>query len=562
MLDLLSLTVILPLLGAGGIALLSLLYARVNVKRGYGGAAFALLPVATVLVAAIIVVTSGAGARVSLSSLYPSALAESLVELRWDSVLWPLGLALSVSTGALLLAAGGQRRRSAHDAATVLVLLAAGLAALWSGNPLTTIVCWSVYDFALVLGWIVLGGERRESLRVLIPGTVAVLLLWAGVIVAGGGIGSVPWPLMPAGGGQAAIWMLAGLFRIGAYPLHVWVPRTMREVSPLSAAVLLSPLLGWGLWVRLAVVGEANLPIRSWMVVPAVLTLFAGGLLAWTADSIRQSRRWIGLGVNGSVLLATVVTFVGREADGSNLVVPGMMLGAVGWTLGMTLLFVGEGLSLGGGQGGGVRLRSVPSIIGAFSLIGVPATAGFAGVSLVMSDQARAGGYGLIVGVFLGQLLLGASVIRWLMGTGSATEMGRGRLSRVAQWAAMGCLCISIIVVGIMPGRLVSGLGSSPGASVDSLLAAPSLSGWLVWVGATLLGVGAAWLDRGFRARMSLWLMAVHDAISLDWAYGLLVGAMEQGFRLIRVVDAILGGRAAIIWSSVILLIFLLMGDW
>ena len=559
MLGLLSLTVILPLLSAGGIGLLSVLSSRLDVKKGYLRIAVAFLPAATVLVAAGIVVAAGAGARLSLSSFYPSTLAEALIELRWDSVLWPLGLALSVGTGTLLLAAGGRRQGATGLAVAVLVLLAAALAALWSGNPLTTIVCWSFHDLVLTLTWMLVGRNPREGLRVLAVGAVSGLLLWAGAVSGGGGIGSVSWGLIPVGGRKLAIWMLAGFLRIGAYPLHLWVPRDVRKVTPLNAVVLLSPLIGWGLWVRLASLGDGGLPIGSWMVVPGVLTLLIGAVLAWTAGSANESCRWIAMGVNGSVLLATVLMVVGDENAGG-LVASEMTLGVVGWVLGTSMLYLGGGIDLERGLVGSGLLKTIPTVVGAMSLIGVPATAGFASVYLLMSGQVN-GGWPLIVGVFLGQLFLAASIIRWLVGSTPATGGRSGSLGRIVNEAALGCLSVVIIAAGILPRPLVSGLGSVDVPSLGSMAATPGLRAWLLWAGAIIIGAGAAWADRKIRPRVSLWLDAVHDAVLLDWVYRLVSGAMEQGFALLRVIDGILGGRAALIWSAVILMILVLIGD-
>jgi len=560
MVNLLSLTVILPLLGAGGILLLSNLLSKVESKRDYLRVLVGLFPIVIVVLASVIVLTGGAAGRISLSSLYPSLLAESAVELRWNSNLWPLGLGLSVGSGCLLLAAGARWERSDRLVPVVLGLLGAGLASLWSGNPLTTIVCWALYDLLLALGWMAVGGDRREALRALIAGLCAGLLLWVGVVTTGGGIGSVAWALLPPGGPKMMLWLVAGLVRIGAYPLHVWVPREIESSSPANAVLLLSPLLGWGLWIRLASVGDGNLPVAAWMIAPALLTLLGGSILAWTENRAEMSRRWIAMAGNGVVLLAAVLAHLrGTEVGAPAPALPsGMTFGALGWTLSTTLLFLAGGIDLRKGVDQGYLPWAVPSLLLVLSLLGVPLTAGFVGTSSAVAEAAGTGANVLLVGVFMAYVLLSASVVRWLLGADRIDAGEGGVFGRVAYGTGLGGMTVALILCGLLPVRLFSGRWFSTGLTLPALLSGPSLGGWVMWVGAVLLGGAVGWLDPRFRPRLSLWLDAIHDVVQLEWAYALVGGAMEQGLGLVRVVDAVLGGRAAMLWSLVFLLVIVL----
>mgnify|MGYP006301338933 CR=1 FL=1 len=51
----------------------------------------------------------------------------------------------------------------------------------------------------------------------------------------------------------------------------------------------------------------------------------------------------------------------------------------------------------------------------------------------------------------------------------------------------------------------------------------------------------------------------VHDVVLLDWVYEWLAGALEKGFGLLRAVDDVLGGRGALLWAVVLLLILVLL---
>lgn len=557
----LALTVGLPLLGAGGIFLLSFLFSRLDIKRWHVRILMAIPAIAIIVLASILVFEGGRASRISLSSLYPSLLVESAVEMRWDAALWPLGLSLSISVGSLILAAQGRGDQRFHLVAVLLLSLATGLAALWSANPLTTIVCWAFYDAILVLGQISSGGSAQDAVRSLALGTGAGLCLWAGILVAGGGIGSVPWALMPPGGAKMTIWMLAGLLRLGAYPLHLFFPRHIHSTSPLAAVSLLSPVLGWGLWIRLALVSGQALPVGTWMVIPALLTLLGGAVLGWTANSSEESRSWVSIGANGAVLLATVLASSWDESPGAGgPVVSTMTLGAAGWMLGTTMLFLGDGFELEQGLRSHTLLRSIPLFIGALSLIGVPGTVGFAGESALLRELGRADRWALGLGFSIGHVFLVATVLRWLFTSDVANPSGDSLLGKVVYGVALVSLAVPLVVGGIVPNRLLGGTTSSSVPSLKSLLAAPGLIGWLLWGASLLLGGIVAWLDANLRPRISLWLDALHDVLSLEWAYELLTGAVEQGFGLLRVVDEVLGGRGALLWSCIILLVLILMG--
>ena len=308
-------------------------------------------------------------------------------------------------------------------------------------------------------------------------------------------------------------------------------------------------------------VGDGSLPVATWMVVPALLTLVGGGILAWTENEALRSRRWIGMTGNGVILVAGILGQLrGMEAGAAALAFPwGTMMAALGWTLSTTMLFVAGGVDL---RGGTERERwpwAVPSLIGSLSVMGAPLTAGFVGVSSALAEASRTGGWILVAGSFVGHALLSASTMRWLLSSDPIDVKDQGLFGKIAYGTSLGGLAVTLVFLGVMPARVLVGDGFSGGVTLQSILAAFPLTGWLMWGGGVLVGGVAAWLDQRFRPRVSLWLDALHDVVLLEWGYGLVAGALEQGLGLVRVVDSILGGRAAMLWSSVFLLIVVLM---
>jgi hypothetical protein len=126
----------------------------------------------------------------------------------------------------------------------------------------------------------------------------------------------------------------------------------------------------------------------------------------------------------------------------------------------------------------------------------------------------------------------------------------------MARGAGLILPALLLVAIGVSPALLVAG---SSRLSLRFLLSGPGLLGWLLWGAALLLGSILAWQDATLRPRVSLWLDVLQDAVRLDWAFAVLGGAFEQGLSVLRAVDDVLGGRGALIWSSIILLLLILV---
>jgi hypothetical protein len=113
-----------------------------------------------------------------------------------------------------------------------------------------------------------------------------------------------------------------------------------------------------------------------------------------------------------------------------------------------------------------------------------------------------------------------------------------------------------LVAVGAAPPLLFAG---STQLSLRFLLTEPGLIGWLLWGGALLIGGILGWQDAYLRPRVSLSLDVLQDILRLDWAWALLVGALEQGLTVLRAVDDVLGGRGALLWSFIMLLLLILV---
>jgi len=561
MLDLLVLTVLLPLCGAGCLLVLSRFISRLRLKLVRLGVSVLACGIAVGVLGIVLLLRTQAEGTTAVSLWDSSLLAESAIRLGLDRWLWSLGLALSLATCSFLLAEIDRGPDSSFVGGGVtLALLGAGLAAIWSANPLTTLISWGLYDLILMLGEIASGSRSGLAVRRFAFGSLSVLCLWAGVQAAGNGTGSVQWSFMPPGGAKMTLWVLAGLLRLGAYPFHFSIPLADAASVPVAAG-LLAPGMGWTLWMRLVLVDGGVLAHNAWLLAPAAMTLVVGGLLGWAAEAPMERRAWIGMGISGAAMLAVVVAsgLATGEGSGGNIVLPIMTLGATGWLLSVPVIALGGNVDTRPLSRRWSWLPTGMSVLGAVHLVGLPPTMGFAAQSLLMRGLATTTPWGWTVGAFVGQLFLVAAVARWLAPTLPPGRLCRGEhslLSRMLQGAALTCPVLLIIGGGLFPMLLV---GSSAGQPLESLMAGPGATSWLLWAVALILGALLGWQDTYVRRRVSLWLNVLHDFVRLDWALVLLVGALEQGLAVLRAVDDVLGGRGALLWALIMLLLAILV---
>ncbi len=555
MLNLLSATVVLPLLGAGGVLLAAFLLAKLDVGRPRIYALLVALALASATFILVCALRLGRDAPGMLSSASPLILAQSVVRFQAHPTLWALAAVSSLAFSSLLLAElGRQPGISLPFTPIPLLLLALTLGALWSANPLTMIVLWAFYDLAYLLAQIVVDGGSGVCGRSMAVSTVATVLLWTGVLVAGDGTGVVQWSLIPGGGAKMTVWMVAGLLRIGVYPFHFATPSRVERTSPLAGVLLLSPVIGWGLLARLALINDGALPVANWLTIVATATVVGGAILAWTARSARDTGPWLGTAVTGAVLLASNLmsqTGPGPGA-GAGRSLSGLTWGATTWILVMTLFLLAGGLVPPPSWRRWEIPYVVPALIAALWTISLPLTLGISGYLRALAPRS----WGFTAGLFVGQLFLAAAVGRWLFPAGGSADGDMSRLRWVSAGAALLVPGLALIGVGLAPDLLSP---YAPGISPLVMVREAGPIGWLLWAGAVGLGTALGWYDRHIRSTLSSWVDGLHDLLLLDWGYRLSAGAVDQGFAVVRTIDDILAGRGALLWSFVLFLSLILL---
>jgi len=534
------LTIILPLLGAGGTLGLSLV-PRVRLYTRY----IALMAVG--LTTILILMSRWVEPVVVIPSLWqPSLLFGTTPTLQSDVTMQPLALALALVTGsAILVALSRTEEPYPQLTATLLALLAAGVAALWSANILTLVIVWAIYDLLQAAAYIAAGVSVRTAVRGLVSGGLATLLLWGGALLSDGGADSKLWSLMTLSGAQLTLWAMAGILRLRVYPLHLSAPDDLDTVPSLAAPLLLSPVLGWGLWFRLATADGGFIPGDTWALVVAAVTLAVGGFLAWSCESPNRILPWAGMGVTGAVLLAA-----GLAGQSAAAVITA---GSLAWALGVSVLFLKNSLSAGLQRK--APWWSIPSLVGALSLLGVPFTLGFVTQATLIGGVAQGGYLGWGIAFFLGNLFLVPSLVRWLL-TPSSSPVPNRRWLVMARGVGLGLPALLLVVTGLHP-PLLSGGVLVP--SLGPLFAMPGLTGWLLWTISLAGGGVLAWQDRALRPKIGLLLSSIRGLLRLEWIYEAVVGALDRGLSVLRVVDEVVGGAGTLLWSWLLFLLLVLI---
>ncbi len=536
------LTIILPLLGAGGILGLSL------VPRARALTRYIALMVAGITTILILTFTWVEPVTTVVISLWqPSLLFGAALALRPDVIMQPLALVLALITcSAILVGLGRAEEPHPRLAATLLALLSAGLAALWAANLLTMIIIWAIYDLLHAAGRIAAGGSGRTAVRSLILGYLATLALWSGVLLANGGAGSELWSLVALSGAPLTLWVVAGLLRLWVYPLHLSTPDDLGAAQSLAAPLLLGPVIGWGLWLRLVQANGGSIPGNTWVTIVAAVTLAVGGFLAWSCESPRRMLPWIGMGVSGAVLLTA-----GLARDSAITVIAA---DSVAWALGLAVLLLSDGLPRE------ALWWNIPPLVGALALMGVVLTLGFVADEILIGDLTQGGSPGWGGAFFVGCLFLVPSLVRWLLLRPSSPfprKEGGWGIRSVARGVGLGVPAL-LLILAILPPSLLTDDFLVP--SLSPLFATPGLTGWLL-LAVSLAGGGVlAWQERNLRPKIQLFLSAAHDLLRLEWLYDAVAGALDRGLSMLRAAGEVVGGAGALLWSW--LLFFLLLLVW
>ncbi len=449
----------------------------------------------------------------SLFGLFPVLVA--------DRIVWPLALAWAgaVAGSALVQMGRPQPLRLAIGAA-VLAMLAFGLGALWGENLLTVLLAWAGFDLAWGIGMASAGLPGERVARGVGGGVVATAALWMGALSLEKMGNGLSWSLMASDGWAGSFLLLAALVRLGVYPFHFTVPTEMRRGRPLTVALLMEPLLAWGLLARMSWQAGISIPGEVVLEVLAAATFVVGGFLAWSTADPDQRTIWIGMAAAGGVFWAGL--HAGHAAGAA------WAAGGAAWVLGLTLLYLGRGWERT------APIWTAASVLGGLALLAAPLTSG--GV-LSPPDV-------LMAILFpLGQALLTAAVAKEILRR-IAWEEPVDSLPAIAQMVGLAVPVVALILAW----------GAAPKV-------APTLMGWGAWIAGTLLGGGLLALEL---LRFRTWtrpraLQMVAEALRPEWAGRLLINSLGRLTGFLDAVADVAEGPGAVLWALATFLLILVV---
>lgn len=483
-------------------------------------------------------------AEAIVSFWQPLVLSGIPVSLRLDGMTWLYALALTVLALAALLTGlsrpGGRRTASRGF---ILLLLAAGLAAVLSSNLLTLCLSWTFLD-VMFLGAIALTEERERvsehTTFALAANGLATLLVWIVALLGMRDGASQYLHLFSFSAAQTALLAVAGVVRLGLYPLHLWLPAELDLRPGLSTLLHLAPATaGLSLLSQLVLAVRGDLPLHNPLTYAAGAALIVGAILAWGQDEPGRALSFIVLAQIGLVVLGG--TWGGQEAA-LTLVAEGLVL-----VLSAGVLFLSRGHDLER------PMWSLPGGVAGAALLGIPLTLGFVGRSALYAAWWSAGAWLLLGLSGIGHALLLATVLRLLLRPVTSPLPPSPVVQGLGAVGLAG-LVVPLLVFGLVPDRLAAWLGVTPLSLVQGLARMPVV-GWVTW--GLGLGLGAALWQRdvqvrGVRKQLRPLLMAL---FSLRWLYRAVAGLVEVVSRAVRALALLLEGEGALLWVLVVLVL-------
>ena len=480
-----------------------------------------------------------------LSRLRPSTFFGTILAIEASRPMWPLVAATCCAAlGAALVQLSRRAQPSLLLGVVTLGILVTVVGGLWAGNLLTMLVFWGAFDLAWTLGMVVSGASAQRVALGSGVSMMATMSLWAGAALVTAGGGGLSWHLLTLTDLGRDLLLLAGVLRLGLYPFQMALPTNLSKSIPAATALFFGPMLGWSLLLRLTTVGEGLVPAGTWFSTLGVVTLAAGGVLAWTRRRTGEIVSWASLATIGATLWGASLA-----GDQAGLVLAG---GGATWILGVTLTYLDRGVSRQALWWTGA------SAWGGLALLCAPLTPGVAVTSVLLRKVAERSLTGWqMVAIICGFGLLAAALVRRLLIPG-ARENPRP-LEITARAAGVLTASIPLLAAGILPALL---LQDSP-ASLVGLVAQAGVLGWGLWLLALASGAFLVWAEPRFRHRIEPFLGLLHDFVSLDWAWRLFLGGLGRAVQLFQNVAELLEGAGAVLWSLVIfvLLLLILMGS-
>jgi hypothetical protein len=302
---------------------------------------------------------------------------------------WPSAALLLLALVALIANVRGSG--SPGSGWRLLLVAGAALAAAWADSPAALVTTWALLGAVL---WLVQRGAgaapARQSLFWLAP-----LALWLAAAVYPPAATALRLRALSAPSLTQALWLLAAMVAIGAFPLHFWRTTPSGNRRELDTMMALAPAAAGAVLLSIVAGGAAATTYALPLTLAGMLGLLWAAYQAWSQRQYPPSLA-MALVLGEASLLMLLAVWGGPEAVLAQTRV--LLLGA-----GLLLLATGVGE-----QSPWQRLALIPSLA---ALAAFPLTAGFAGRGALYSAWLASENWLLLlVAVLLQAPLLAAAV--------------------------------------------------------------------------------------------------------------------------------------------------------
>jgi formate hydrogenlyase subunit 3/multisubunit Na+/H+ antiporter MnhD subunit len=464
------------------------------------------------------------------------------VSFRVDHTAWIIGLGLvlvCVATAFTWLAYPGQTRPAPRAAS--LLLIASALAGVFASNLLTLALAWGLLDAIFTIALLARSGSQlgRRAAMAIVLNTASTLCVWIAALVLENSHESLYWHLFTAPGGARDWLALAGVLRLGLYPLHQWLPMELGEAPDRAVLLFIIPAAaGLALWARLALV--AALPSTSIISILAIVSALMGAWLAYRNPQPRSSLPFITLSLTGLMVINAVTPTANGTLTAATL----------------TWIFVMAGLFISRGFERHAPLWSLGAIISAATLIGVPGTIGFSVQSEMLSSLIDAKTWPLLIAVLIAETVLVAAVSRLIFSPAN-DSLPINFIRKLSFIIALAFATLPAIALALLPGLLTNV------PLMSESIARLGLVGWVAWAVPVVGGVVlAVFTRRSIAPSLSVeseaeprWL----SWLELDWITSVASLPVRLITYLVRGVSSIMEGEGSLLWTMLIIIIALVL---
>jgi len=478
-----------------------------------------------------------------VSEWQPVSVFTAPISFRVDQTAWIMSVGLLIAglaTALAWLAFPGQSRPAPR--ALSLLMIAAAVASVYASNLLTLTMAWGMLDLMFVAALLVRSGPQvgRRAAVAIILNTTSTMCVWIATLLIENGHDSLYWHLVNLPDGPRMWLAVAGVLRMGLYPLHQWLPvDPSREANRSALLYTVPPMAGLALWSRLAI--THNLPETSIVPLLALISAVVGAVLAWQNSRSRAGLPYLTLGLAGLAVL-----------DLGVLTTPGTLTAvALNWLFIVISLFIARSFSRR------APWWSVGGLIAGLAIIGVPGTLGFTARYAMITNLVHSGDWGLVAGGLLSEALLIAAVIR-IVFTPTNDDRPIGLLRQVTCGLAIITAAAPLILLAFNS-ALIPGT-----SSLNTLLSNLEPMTILAWVLPIGVGVALAWRDlrtvtpqpisieHGTTDSESpMWLRLIR----LDWLSVTFGFVVQRSTALLRGLASVIEGEGGLIWVIVIVIV-------